>query len=139
MMGLRRFMEMVFTGRPFSAQEMYDCGFVNAVVPFDDLEAMTEKYALACSRSRPNDTVFAQKTFFEIYKQHQGEYMGSILSGMLESMGRQLKPDPEAHELDRAALDRGMTDWVRENDERFPPDWRLSQRGRAADSTTDQD
>ena len=56
---------------------------------------MTEKYALACSRSRPTDTVFAQKTFFEIFKQHQGEYMGSILSGMLESMGRQMRPDPD--------------------------------------------
>ena len=54
MMGVRRFMEMVFTGRPFTAKEMYDCDFVNAVVPFDELEAMTEKYALACSRSRPD-------------------------------------------------------------------------------------
>jgi hypothetical protein len=26
-----------------------------------------------------------------------------------------------------------MTDWVRDNDERFPPEWRLSQRGRAGD------
>jgi enoyl-CoA hydratase/carnithine racemase len=133
MMGIRRFMEMVFTGRPFSAREMYDCGFVNAVVPFDELEAMTEKYALACARSRPTDTVFVQKTFFEIFKQHQGEYMGSILSALLESTGRQLKPDAVPHELDREALDRGMTDWVRDNDERFPPDWRLSQRGRAAE------
>src|SRR6516165_695914 len=86
-MGARKFMEMVFTGRPFTAKEMYDCNFINAVVPFVDLEAMTEKYALACARSRPTDTVFVQKTFFEIYKQHQGEYMGSILSALLESTG----------------------------------------------------
>ena len=32
-MGLRKFSEMLFTGRPFSAKEMYDCGFVNSVVP----------------------------------------------------------------------------------------------------------
>jgi enoyl-CoA hydratase len=133
MMGIRKFMEMVFTGRPFTATEMYECGFVNAVVPFDELEAMTHKYALACSRSRPTDTVFVQKTFFEIFKQQQGEYMGSILAALLESTGRQLRPDAVAHELDREALDRGMTDWVRDNDERFPPEWRLSQRGRAAE------
>ncbi len=77
--------------------------------------------------------MFAQKTFFEIYKQHQGEYMGSIISGMLESMGRQMKPDPESFELDREMLDHGLTNFVRDNDERFPPDWRLSQRGRAAE------
>ena len=94
MMGLRKFMEMVFTGRPFTAKEMYDCGFVNAVVPFDELESMTEKYALACARSRPTDTVFVQKIFFEIFKQQQGEYMGSIISGLLESMGPQLQAGP---------------------------------------------
>jgi len=133
MMGLRKFMEMVFTGRPFTAQEMYDCGFVNAVVPFDELEAMTEKYALACSRSRSTDTVFAQKAFFEIYKQHQGEYMGSLLSGLLESLTPQLKADASSLKLDKEMLEHGLTNSVRDNDERFPPDWRLSHRGRAAE------
>jgi enoyl-CoA hydratase len=133
MMGIRKFMEMVFTGRPFTAKEMYDCNFVNAVVPFDELEAMTRKYALACARSRPTDTVFVQKTFFEIYKQHQGEYMGSILSGLLESTGLLMKPDGMSFELDRETLDRGLTNSVRDNDERFPPDWRLSHRGRASE------
>ena len=87
MMGLRKFQEMVFTGRPFTAEEMYDCNFVNSVVPRDDLEAEVEKYALACARTRPTDTVFMQKVFFEVMKQHQGEYMGSLLSAWLESMG----------------------------------------------------
>ncbi len=133
MMGLRKFMEMVFTGRPFTAQEMYDCGFVNAVVPVDQLEATTAKYADACSRSRPNDTVFAQKAFFEVYKQHQGEYMGSIVSAMLESMGRLMKTDPEAFELTRDKLDAGLGSAVRDNDANYPPEWRLSRRGREAD------
>ena len=133
MMGIRKFMEMVFTGRPFTAAEMADCNFVNAVVPFDELEAMTQKYALACARSRSTDTVFAQKTFFEIYKQHKGEYMGSILAGLLESMGRQMKPDPTSFELNREMLDHGLTNSVRDNDERFPPEWRLSHRGRASE------
>ena len=110
MMGVRKFMEMVFTGRPFTAKEMQECDFVNAVVPFDELEAMTEKYALACARTRPTDTVFAQKVFFEIYKQHQGEYMGSIISGVLESTLRQLKTDPDAWELDREVLERGLSE-----------------------------
>ena len=66
---------------------MYDCNFVNSVVPRDELEAEVEKYALACARTRPTDTVFMQKVFFEVMKQHQGEYMGSLLSAWLESMG----------------------------------------------------
>ncbi|WOX14717.1 enoyl-CoA hydratase/isomerase family protein [Streptomyces sp. N50] len=32
-MGLRKFQEMVFTGRPFTALEMYECNFLNSVVP----------------------------------------------------------------------------------------------------------
>ena len=40
-MGLRKFSEMLFTGRPFSAKEMYDCGFINSVVPRDQLEKET--------------------------------------------------------------------------------------------------
>ena len=132
-MGVRRFMEMVFTGRPFTAKEMYDCDFLNAFVPFDQLESLTEKYALACARSRPTDTIFAQKTFFEIYKQHQGEYMGSLLSGLLESLTPQLKADAASLKLDKEMLERGLTNSVRDNDERFPPEWRLSHRGRAAE------
>ncbi len=50
-MGLRKFQEMVFTGRPFTAQQMYECNFVNSVVPRDELEAEVEKYALACARA----------------------------------------------------------------------------------------
>ena len=44
------------------------------------------KYALACSRCRPTDTVAVQKTFLELYKQHKGEYFGSLLTGMVEGM-----------------------------------------------------
>ena len=112
MMGLRKFQEMVFTGRPFTAQEMFDCNFVNSVVPRDQLEAETQKYALACARNRPTDTVVMQKTFFEVFKQQQGEYMGSILSGWLESMGRQMRPDRGARSSSTGRRStRGLTNF----------------------------
>ena len=79
-MGLRKFQEMVFTGRPFTAEEMFQCNFLNKVVPRDRLEAEVDKYARACARNRPTDTIFQQKVFFEVVKQYQGEYMGSLLS-----------------------------------------------------------
>ena len=72
-MGIRKFQEMVFTGRAFTAAEMYDCNFLNSVVPRDQLEAEVEKYASACAHNRPTDTVFMQKVFFEIMKQFQGD------------------------------------------------------------------
>ena len=36
-----------------------------------------------------------QKVFFEVMKQHQGEYMGSLLSAWLESMGGMLRDDDD--------------------------------------------
>ena len=122
-MGLRKFQEMVFTGRPFTAQQMYECNFVNSVVPRADLEAETAKYALACAKTRPTDTVFMQKVFFEIMKQHQGEYMGSMLSAWLESMGGTLRNDDDGKRanLSQETMDSGLNLAVKDNDGRFLP------------------
>ncbi|WP_319447841.1 MULTISPECIES: enoyl-CoA hydratase/isomerase family protein [unclassified Mycobacterium] len=131
MMGLRKFQEMVFTGRPFTAEDMDKCNFLNKVVPRDQLEAETQKYALACARNRPVDTVFMQKLFFEVYKQHQGEYMGSLLSAFFESMGSGVQNDSN-DDLDMGeAIDSGLAAAVNDNDDKFPPDFRLSKKNRA--------
>lgn len=130
-MGIRKFQEMVYTGRAFTAAEMYDCNFLNSVVPRAELEAEVAKYALACARNRPTDTVFMQKTFFEVMKQFQGEYMGSLLSGFFESVGGGAHPDADDFTLD-GAIDRGLADAVKDNDAKFPPEWRLSKKARPA-------
>lgn len=129
MMGLRKFSEMVFTGRPFTAEDMERCNFLNKVVPRDHLEDEVAKYALACARNRPVDTVFMQKMFFEIYKQQQGEYMGSLLSAFFESMGSGVSPDPGDFMMEDA-IEEGLAGAVNDNDARFPPEFRLSKSNR---------
>lgn len=129
MMGLRRFQEMVHTGRPFTADEMKTIGFVNSVVPRDQLEAEVQKYAMACANSVSTDTVYMQKTLFEVFKQNQGEYMGSILSAWLESMLGQVKAEDQLT-LGEETFDKGLNNAVKDNDSLFPPDWRLSYGGR---------
>jgi len=133
-MGIRKFQEMVFTGRAFTAAEMYDCNFLNSVVPRDQLEAEVEKYALACARNRPTDTVFMQKVFFEIMKQFQGEYLGSMLSGVFESLGSTVRPDADDELTLADAMERGLGEAVKDNDTKFPPEWRLSKKARKKDS-----
>ena len=130
MMGLRKFQEMVFTGRPFTAEDMEKCNFLNKVAARDQLEAETEKYALACARNRPVDTVFMQKMFFEIYKQHQGEYMGSLLSAFFESMGSGVTSDRTDDFDMHQAIGSGLAASVNDNDGKFPPDFRLSKKNR---------
>jgi enoyl-CoA hydratase/carnithine racemase len=130
MMGMRKFGEMVFTGRPFTADEMYECNFVNSVVPRDELDDEVAKYASACSRSRPTDAVVMQKTFFQMMKQYQGEYMGSLMTAVLESMGNRVRPDAQELTLNREVYAGGLGNAVRNNDDQFPPEWRLSRSGR---------
>lgn len=131
MMGPRKFAEMLFTGRPFTAKEMYDCNFVNSVVPRDQLEEETAKYAHACSITRPNDTVVVQKTFMELYKQYRGEYFGSLLTGFVEGI-KPIMTDDSAADLGLGAdtFGGGLNNAVKDNDSRFPADWRLSYGGR---------
>ena len=130
-MGLRRFEEMLFTGRPFSAKEMYDCGFVNSVVPRAKLEEETRKYALACARTRPLDTVVVQKTFIELYKQYRGEYLGSLLTGFVEGVLPAMKNDKRDDvKLADGVFGKRLNEVVKDNDLAYPPEWRLSRSGR---------
>ncbi|OFJ55032.1 enoyl-CoA hydratase/isomerase family protein [Mycolicibacterium grossiae] len=128
-MGLRPFQEMVFTGRPFTAAQMKECNFLNTVVAREDLEAEVAKYARACARNRPVDSVFQQKMFFEVVKQFQGEYLGSLLSAVFESLGGTARPDAGDFML-ADALDAGLADAVNANDADFPPEFRLSKSAR---------
>jgi enoyl-CoA hydratase len=101
-------------------------------VPREDLEAETLKYAMACSKSRPTDTVAVQKTFLELYKQHKGEYFGSLLVGMVEGMLPMIQNDQEDDvDLTEGTFNKGLNNVVKDNDLNFPPEWRLSRSGRA--------
>jgi hypothetical protein len=101
------------------------------VVPREALEKETEKYALACSKTRPTDTVAVQKTFLELYKQHKGEYFGSLLTGMVEGMLPLIQNDqPNDVDLTDGTFEKGLNNVVKDNDMNFPPEWRLSRSGR---------
>jgi hypothetical protein len=70
-------------------------------------------------------------------KQYQGEYMGSILSAWLESMGRYVRVDRDDYNLDERLFNDGFGNAVRGNDEQYPPDFRLSKSGRKASRKED--
>ena len=129
--GVRKFSEMLFTGRPFTAQEMYDSNFLNSVVPREKLDEETRKYAMACARTRPTDVVQVQKTFLELYKQYRGEYMGSLLTGVVEGMLPLMKNDRASDvQLGDDVFDKGLNNIVKDIDMEYPPEWRLSRGNR---------
>jgi len=129
-MGLRKFQEMLFTGRPFTAKEMSECGFVNSVVPREKLEEETLKYATACSQTRPVDTVAVQKTFLEIYKQYRGEYMGSLLTAMVEGLWPHMRHEPGNVNFAASMGQSNVATIVKGLESGYPPEWRMSRSGR---------
>lgn len=129
--GVRKFSEMLFTGRPFTAKEMYETNFINSVVPLEKLDDETRKYALACSRTRPTDVVQVQKTFLELYKQYRGEYMGSLLTGFVEGMLPMMTPDRKGQAgVDGDTFSKGVNNVVKDLDMQYPPEWRMGMGNR---------
>ena len=57
--------------------------------------------------------------------------MGSLLSAWLESMGGQLREDDDGGRatLSKETMDAGLNVAVKDNDDQFPPEWRLSRSG----------
>ncbi|HMO67295.1 MAG TPA: enoyl-CoA hydratase/isomerase family protein [Novosphingobium sp.] len=129
-MGLRQFQEMLFTGRPFTADEMRECGFINRVVARQDLEAEVEKYAMACAHNGSADRIVMQKAFLEIYKQQRGEYMGSMITSVFETLGHFARPDGADQTLGMDAMKGDLAKAVKSGEARIPPEWRLSVGGR---------
>ena len=131
-MGLRKFQEMVFTGRPFTAEEMYDCNFVNSVVPRDQLEAEVEKYALACA-AHPADRhgVHAEGVLRD-HEAAPGRVHGQPAQRLARIDGRPLRDDDDGKRatLSKETMDAGLNLAVKDNDSAFPPEWRLSRSGR---------
>jgi len=109
---------------------MYECNFVNSVVPREQLAAETDKYAQACSRTRPTDTIVAQKTFLELYKQYRGEYLGSLLTAFAESTLPMMTDDTLGGlGIDAGSFEKGVNNATKDNDLQYPPQWRYSRKG----------
>ena len=86
---------------------------------------------MACSRTRPTDTVQIQKTFIELYKQYRGEYLGSMLTGWVEGMLPLVKNDnADDVQLGDKVFEKGLNNVVKDKDLEYPPEWRLSRSGR---------
>ena len=63
--GPRIALELLTTAQPLSAQRMYDLGFVNRVVPYDDLLAEAEKLARAIADNAPLSVRAGKRMVYE--------------------------------------------------------------------------
>ena len=63
--------------------------------------------------------------------------LGPRLSAWLETMGPQMRGDVDGRRsiLDRETMEAGLNNAVKDMDEGYPPEWRLSRSGRSKPST----
>jgi enoyl-CoA hydratase len=62
--GRKKTLEMMLTGKKLTAAEALDCGLVNRVVPYAELEAQTLKLALSISEKSPAAIALGLKAFY---------------------------------------------------------------------------
>ena len=138
-MDLRKFPKRLFTGSAVQAKEMYELPelLVNSVVPREDLEVETLKYAMACSSSVPPTLSRCRRRSGARYKQHKGEYFGNLFDwnggGNAATDQNDKQNDVRPH---LGTFEKGLNNVVKDNDMNFPPGAAAEGRSAAASLTT---
>lgn len=129
--GYKRFAEMMLTGRPFTAQEMYQCGFVNKVVPKERLEDEVIEIASVITM-QPYDMLMTSKHFLETLREMSlpaGSRRVACLGHLLSTF---MKLEPGDFSILRETTKLGATGAIEERERRYPPKYRLGYSGRAS-------
>ena len=130
--GYQKTAEMLFTGRPFTAQELYEAGLVNRVVPREKLEDEVMEYALAIAKL-PLDIIVVQKHYLQTLKAIRHDNMaGDLIACFGHVISTFMKPEPGDYLVLKEVTRKGPKGAIQAREDRYPPRWRLSHKGRAA-------
>ena len=131
-LGVKRTAEMVFTGRAFTAEEMERCGFVNKVVPRDKLEQEVDELASIIAL-QPLDVLMVSKHYLETLRAVRNDLEAPNLVGcMAHLLSTYMKLEPGDYSVLRETSKHGASGAIQKREERYPPKYRLSYKGRAA-------
>ena len=130
--GYQKTAEMAFTGRPFTAQELYTAGLVNRVVPREKLEAEVMEYASAIAKLSL-DLLMVQKHYLATLRSIRQETLsGDLIACMGHVLSSYMKPEPGDYVVLKEVTRKGPKEAAAEREKMYPPRWRLSYKGRAA-------
>ena len=131
-MGPHRIAEMVFTGRPFTAQEMEKCGFVNKVVPRDKLEEEVNEIASVITL-QPLDVLATAKHYLQTLMALRNNVEGTNLVGCFAHLlSTYMRLEPGDFSVLKEVTRKGPSGMIDERERRYPPKYRMSYKGRAA-------
>ncbi|MFC1886037.1 enoyl-CoA hydratase/isomerase family protein [Thermodesulfobacteriota bacterium] len=99
--------EMVLTGRALNAQEAFQYGLVNRVVPFEQLEAEVMKMARAAA-ALPFDGIVTGKAAIEGVLEAAGVGQGNYIGNLVHALQTNMRYEPGEFNLLRSRREKGI-------------------------------
>lgn len=131
-MGYQKYAELLFTGRPFTAQEMYTAGMVNSVVPVERLEQEVMEYASVITKLSM-DILMVNKHYLQTLRSLRNETLtGNLISMFAHTLSTYMKTEPGDYVVIKEVGKKGLGGAIKEREDKYPPRWRLSREGRSA-------
>jgi len=106
-MGVRKAKEMMLTGKYLTAEEAFQCGLINKVVPADKLEEEVNKMAELIAR-QPFDAIVMGKSFFELALDIMGVGPGHTAGYITHTLQTNIRYEPDEYNLFRAKKEKGL-------------------------------
>jgi len=128
-LGLKKMKEIMLTMRPLTADEAVQCGFVNKVVPLDELEKWVGDYAQAISLM-PLDAIMMGKSMMQMIMEARGKGIGTMTGWVGHGWSTNLVFEPDEFNFVKERRDKGLTQALRERDEMVAPFFRMGRESR---------
>ncbi len=128
-LGIKKMKEIMLTMRPMSAEEACQCGFVNKVVPRDELEKWAEDYAQSISLM-PLDAIMMGKSMMQMIMEARGKGVGMLTGWIGHGWTTNLVFQPNEWNFIKERRDKGVTRALHEREMMVAPFFRMSKGGK---------
>ena len=129
--GYKKMAEMLFSGRPATATEMAQCGFVNRVVKKDQLEQEVMELASAIAL-QPYDMLMTHKHYLETVREMRYPAGSNRVACLGHLLATYMKLEPGDFSVLRDTTKMGASGAIDAREKRYAPKYRLSHKRRAA-------
>lgn len=114
--GVKRMMELMLTGRPFTTEEAERIGLINKAVPLDKLEEEVQRYAEAIALLSL-DGIVVGKFVTRLALDRLG--YGGVAATIAHTLGSNVKWDPDDFNMLKEIRDKGMKEAIKEREARY--------------------
>lgn len=123
-LGLKKMKEIMLTMRPLHADEAEECGFVNKVVPRDELDSWVDDYVEAISMM-PLDSLMMGKAMMQMIMKERGADIGNMTGWVGHGWSTNLVFDENDWNFLKERQRKGLTQALKERDEMVAPYFRM--------------